>query len=90
MSARGPISLQNGKLVKGAFDSDTWYLPSTDIVTGLTHTWEGQSKLAADLTAIVGAGNADDILDGALLIPWLSQCIGDSPLACLSPSCCGS
>ena len=59
------ISLQNGKLVKGTFDSDTWYLPSTDITTGATHTWEGQSKLAADLTAIVGAGNADDILDGA-------------------------
>ncbi|KAI7842145.1 hypothetical protein COHA_004169 [Chlorella ohadii] len=55
---------ENGKLMKGTFDSDTWYLPSTDITTGATHTWEGQSKLAADLTAIVGAGNADDILDG--------------------------
>lgn len=26
--------LQGGKMVKGDFDEDTWYLPSTDIVSG--------------------------------------------------------
>ncbi|PRW59034.1 recQ-mediated genome instability 1 [Chlorella sorokiniana] len=55
---------EGGKLVKGDFDSDTWYLPSTDIVTGATHNWEGQSKLAGDLASIGALDDADDILDG--------------------------
>lgn len=55
---------ENGKLTKGSFDSDTWYLPSTDAVTGKNHTWTGQSKLAADVATTFPTGDADDILDG--------------------------
>lgn len=58
-------------------------LPCT---AGKTHTWEGQSKLAADLTVVAPSMDADDILDGeglpaALLSVRLHQQLSLGPFS---------